>query len=154
MEAGKYTHFSPPAFDPYEQNDHDKFSVYTRATSGVIAPDDSGQKNDLGHTEAEEVANSYRLSPLKEYQEPSSSSMTLGRELSSPNDKQEDNRSSYYKPYNAEDDQSLVGNAAGMGGLDKSKSMGELGKLMSPILKSRAHKLSQSIRIPTRIEIS
>lgn len=127
MEAGRYSHYSPPAFDPYEQT-VDNSSVYTRAASGVLIPDDTGKKNGLGQTEAEEVANSYRSSPLNESQRASTSSVTLGRSLSPANDKQEDNRSSYYKPYNAEDDQSLVKNAAVIGNLDKSRNMGELGK--------------------------
>lgn len=137
MDRDTHTVYNPPAFDPYEA---ESSSVYTRVTSGVLAPDNSEKRNDLGYSEAEEVANSYRTSKLDPPQQSSSSGLSVSKNISGPfHSDQDDNRSSYYKPYGAEDDLSLVKNAATMGNLDKSKNIDELGT--NPFLKEHTLKL-------------
>lgn len=145
--------YEPPNYDPYADTrtrTNDTESVYTHATSGILAPDDSGIKNDFGQTEAEAVAHSYRSSPLSSTDARSSkpgSSSGLDRRTSAFSQNRKsvalsnvdamtyiDEDFNYYSSRKNTSsgeklDDPLVQNAAGMGRADGSRSMSELGEL-------------------------
>ncbi|KAI5123620.1 hypothetical protein M0805_003434 [Coniferiporia weirii] len=144
-----YSDYTPPKLDPYEAHIqasvNDASSVMTRATSGILAADTSRRKNDLGETEAEELANSYRSTPPN-YAAPSGTLVASGLDrmpsttqssryledytqsnattLADINE--DDPGYSYNKGRRVDDDESLVRGAADMGKLDNSRSMADL----------------------------
>ena len=143
----KFDDYTPPDFDPYESNNkvNDTSSVLTRATTGILAADTSVKKNDLGQTEAEAVAHSYRSFPERISEERGSSSRSVDRRMSdmgrtrssrapsrmealSYRDEDTNHYSDLKSPRNVDQSEdSLVRHAARMGSADYSKNIGELG---------------------------
>ncbi|THH09466.1 hypothetical protein EW145_g1984 [Phellinidium pouzarii] len=136
--------YTPHNFNSYETtnaNTSDTSSTITRATSGILASDASGKKNDYGETEAEEVANSYLSTPSNYTSSRVKNGFGGSQSISSQNQESyyaqsnmdtlagasvDENLHSSIKALRADDNDSLVGNAADTGRLDKGGSMGEL----------------------------
>ena len=142
--------YSPPNYDPYADTrtrTEDTESVYTHATSGIVALDNSGRKNELGQTEAEAVAHSYRSSPTNDADSKTSgavsaldrrtSTFSQNRKSMAPSNADAltyiDEDFNYYSsrkdtPSGDKMDDPLVQNAADMGRTDRTRSMSELGE--------------------------
>lgn len=146
--------------DPYpgsKTRTADASSLATHATSGILVLDTSDHRDEHGQSAAERVASEYLSSPSPNSSSSSGTAVArsrsidassqFGRKSVAPSNLDAmtyiDEDFNYYssrKPSEADDknDSSLIGDAAGMGRSDGARSMADLGKGGSNILRRRS----------------
>lgn len=134
-----YSTYTPPKYDPYDSNFQssktDAASIApSNGTSGFLAHDTPARPTTFVEPDTRDIGNSYKLEPSIHSQSDGLDRRTSDAGMLRPSGKDPlsdtDDGYSYSdraKGYRADDDDSLVHNAADMGRLDKPRGMSDLG---------------------------